>query len=41
MDSTSPHIYEQLIDRCACALRDKAVLPLAFQYIPGMFAGYN
>ncbi|KIM90318.1 hypothetical protein PILCRDRAFT_84381 [Piloderma croceum F 1598] len=33
-DSTSPHIYEQSIDRRACALRDNAVLPLAFQYTP-------
>ncbi|KAJ3514366.1 hypothetical protein NMY22_g14756 [Coprinellus aureogranulatus] len=36
-----PAMYEQSIDRLACALGGKAVLPPAFQYIPGMLASYD
>ncbi|GBE80930.1 Importin subunit beta-3 [Sparassis crispa] len=40
-DDTYPHVYEQSIDRLACALGGKAVLPPAFQYIPAMLAGHD
>jgi hypothetical protein len=34
-------VYEQALDRLACALGGKLVLPLAFQYIPSMLASYD
>ncbi|KZT00064.1 ARM repeat-containing protein [Laetiporus sulphureus 93-53] len=40
-DDTYPHVYEQAIDRIACALGGKAALPPAFQYIPAMLASYD
>ncbi|CCM06072.1 uncharacterized protein FIBRA_08319 [Fibroporia radiculosa] len=40
-DDTYPHVYEQSIDRLACALGGKAVLPPAFQYIPAMLASHD
>ncbi|KIM73570.1 hypothetical protein PILCRDRAFT_829051 [Piloderma croceum F 1598] len=40
-DDSYPHVYEQSIDRLACALGGKAVLPPAFQYIPSMLASYD
>ncbi|KAH9918693.1 ARM repeat-containing protein [Amylocystis lapponica] len=40
-DDTYPHVYEQSLDRLACALGGKAVLPAAFQFIPGMLASHD
>ena len=40
-DDSYPRVYEQSIDRLACALGGKAVLPPAFQYIPSMLASYD
>ncbi|EMD36115.1 hypothetical protein CERSUDRAFT_156882 [Gelatoporia subvermispora B] len=40
-DDDYPHVYEQSLDRLACALGGKAVLPPAFQYIPGMLASHD
>ncbi|KZT64897.1 ARM repeat-containing protein [Daedalea quercina L-15889] len=40
-DDTYPHVYEQSIDRLACALGGKAVLPPAFQFIPAMLASHD
>jgi hypothetical protein len=40
-DENYPHVYEQSLDRVACALGGKAVLPPAFQYIPSMLANYD
>ncbi|EIW80155.1 ARM repeat-containing protein [Coniophora puteana RWD-64-598 SS2] len=40
-DEAYPHAYEQALDRLACALGGKAVLPPAFQYIPSMLADYD
>lgn len=40
-DDTYPHVYEQSLDRLACALGGKAVLPAAFQHIPGMLASHD
>ncbi|OBZ65152.1 Importin subunit beta-3 [Grifola frondosa] len=40
-DDTYPHVYEQSLDRLACALGGKAVLPAAFQYIPAMLASHD
>ncbi|PCH35440.1 ARM repeat-containing protein [Wolfiporia cocos MD-104 SS10] len=40
-DDTYPHVYEQAIDRLACALAGKAVLPPAFQHIPAMLASHD
>ncbi|KII95405.1 hypothetical protein PLICRDRAFT_86789 [Plicaturopsis crispa FD-325 SS-3] len=40
-DDTYPHVYEQSLDRLACALGGKSVLPPAFQYIPSMLASYD
>ena len=34
-------MYEQALDRIACALGGKAVLPPAFQDIPGMLASHD
>lgn len=34
-------MYEQALDRLACALGGKAVLPAAFQHIPGMLASHD
>lgn len=39
-DDTYPHIYEQSLDRLACAVGGKAVLPAAFQMIPGMLVRF-
>jgi importin-5 len=36
-----PHVYEQALDRLACAVGGKAVLPAAFQHIPGMLASHD
>ncbi|KAF9218740.1 ARM repeat-containing protein [Gyrodon lividus] len=36
-----PHVYDQALDRLACALGGKEVLPPAFQYIPSMLASYD
>jgi hypothetical protein len=40
-DDTYPHVYEQALDRLACAVGGKAVLPAAFQHIPGMLASHD
>ncbi|KAG5641749.1 hypothetical protein DXG03_004294 [Asterophora parasitica] len=40
MDSP-PALYEQSLDRLACAMGGRAVLPPAFQYIPSMLASYD
>ena len=40
-DETYPHVYEQALDRIAIALGGKAVLPPAFQYIPGMLVSHD
>lgn len=40
-DDTYPHVYEQSLDRLSCALGGKAVLPAAFQHIPGMLASHD
>ncbi|KAF8637449.1 hypothetical protein AX17_002814 [Amanita inopinata Kibby_2008] len=34
-------LYEQSLDRLACALGGRTVLPPAFQYIPSMLASYD
>ena len=34
-------MYGEALDRLACALGGKAVLPPASQYIPGMLAGHD
>ncbi|PFH46147.1 hypothetical protein AMATHDRAFT_70474, partial [Amanita thiersii Skay4041] len=36
-----PALYEQALDRLACALGGRAVLPPAFQYIPSMLASFD
>ncbi|KAG6856072.1 hypothetical protein H0H87_007683 [Tephrocybe sp. NHM501043] len=36
-----PALYEQSLDRLACALGGRAVLPSAFQYIPSMLLSYD
>ena len=41
MDNTYLHMYEQSLDRLACAVGGKAVLPAAFQHIPGMLASHD
>ena len=40
-DDAYPHVYEQALDRLACAVGGKAVLPAAFQHIPGMLASHD
>jgi importin-5 len=40
-DDTYPHVYEQALDRLACAVGGKGVLPAAFQHIPGMLASHD
>ena len=40
-DDMYPHVYEQALDRLACAVGGKAVLPAAFQHIPGMLASHD
>ncbi|KAI0314845.1 armadillo-type protein [Amylostereum chailletii] len=40
-DDTYPHVYEQALDRLACTLGGEAVLPIAFQHIPGMLANHD
>ncbi|KAH0825819.1 armadillo-type protein, partial [Lanmaoa asiatica] len=40
-DENYPQVYEQSLDRLACALGGKEVLPPAFQYIPSMLASYD
>jgi hypothetical protein len=34
-------MYEQSLDRVACALGGRAVLPPAFEHIPSMLASYD
>ncbi|EGO00640.1 hypothetical protein SERLA73DRAFT_166917 [Serpula lacrymans var. lacrymans S7.3] len=41
LDENYPQVYEHSIDRLACALGGKAVLPPAFQLIPSMLASYD
>ncbi|KAG6865210.1 hypothetical protein C0991_004411 [Blastosporella zonata] len=36
-----PALYEQSLDRMACAVGGRAALPPAFQYIPSMLASYD
>lgn len=36
-----PTLYEQSLDRLACAMGGRVVLPPAFQYIPSMLASYD
>ncbi|KAM6503013.1 Armadillo-type fold [Amanita muscaria] len=36
-----PALYEQSLDRLACALGGRAVLPPAFQFIPSMLASFD
>ncbi|KAJ7247863.1 armadillo-type protein [Mycena haematopus] len=38
---STPAMYEQSLDRLACAVGGRAVLPPAFQYIPSMMASYD
>ncbi|KAJ7185708.1 armadillo-type protein [Mycena filopes] len=38
---SAPAMYEQSLDRLACAVGGRAVLPPAFQYIPAMMASYD
>ena len=40
-DNTYPHVYEQSLDRLACAVGRKAVLLAAFQHIPGMLTSHD
>ncbi|KAI0821251.1 ARM repeat-containing protein [Irpex lacteus] len=40
-DDDYPHVYEQALDRISIALGGKAVLPPAFQYIPGMLVNHD
>ncbi|KAJ7108609.1 armadillo-type protein [Mycena epipterygia] len=37
----APAMYEQSLDRLACAVGGRAVLPPAFQYIPSMMVSYD
>jgi len=34
-------VYEQSLDRLACAVGGKSLLPAAFQHIPGMLASHG
>ncbi|RXW25102.1 hypothetical protein EST38_g773 [Candolleomyces aberdarensis] len=38
---SNPAMYEQSLDRLACALGGRSVLPPAFQYIPMMLVSYD
>ncbi|KAF7316133.1 hypothetical protein MIND_00131400 [Mycena indigotica] len=38
---SAPAMYEQSLDRLACAVGGRAVLPPAFQHIPAMMAHYD
>jgi hypothetical protein len=40
-DETYPKVFEEAIDRLACAVGGQALLPPAFQYIPSMLASYD
>ncbi|KXN84686.1 Importin subunit beta-3 [Leucoagaricus sp. SymC.cos] len=40
-DDSPPALYEQSLDRVACALGGRAVLPPAFEQIPSMLASYD
>ncbi|KAF8584878.1 ARM repeat-containing protein [Ramaria rubella] len=40
-DDFYPHVYEQALDRLACALGGKVLLPHAFQYIPAMLKSHE
>ncbi|KAK7458738.1 importin subunit beta-3 [Stygiomarasmius scandens] len=40
-NDSPPALYEQSLDRVACAMGGRAVLPPAFQYIPSMLASYD
>ncbi|THU84282.1 ARM repeat-containing protein [Dendrothele bispora CBS 962.96] len=40
-NDSPPALYEQSLDRIACAMGGRAVLPPAFQYIPSMLVSYD
>ena len=40
-DDSTPSLYEQSVDRIACALGGRAVLPPAFEKIPSMLVSYD
>ncbi|KAJ3715385.1 armadillo-type protein [Lentinula raphanica] len=40
-NDSAPALYEQSLDRLACAMGGKAILPPSFQYIPSMLANYD
>ncbi|KAJ3747159.1 armadillo-type protein [Lentinula detonsa] len=40
-NDSPPALYEQSLDRLACAMGGKAILPPSFQYIPSMMANYD
>ncbi|KAF6749808.1 armadillo-type protein [Ephemerocybe angulata] len=40
-NESNPALYEQSLDRLACALGGRSVLPPAFQYIPSMLVSYD
>ncbi|GJJ16311.1 hypothetical protein Clacol_010608 [Clathrus columnatus] len=40
-DEFYPHVFEEALDRLACALGGRALLPHAFQYIPGMLKSHE
>ncbi len=40
-DDSPPTLFEQSLDRVACALGGNSVLPPAFQYIPSMLVNYD
>ncbi|KAF8827569.1 hypothetical protein HHX47_DHR4000278 [Lentinula edodes] len=40
-NDSPPALYEQSLDRLACAMGGKVILPPSFQYIPSMMANYD
>ena len=40
-DDDDVQVYEQSLDRLACAIGGRAVLPVAFQQIPSLLASYD
>ncbi|KAJ4482034.1 armadillo-type protein [Lentinula aciculospora] len=40
-NDSPPALYEQSLDRLACAMGGKVLLPPSFQYIPSMMANYD
>ncbi|KIK57273.1 hypothetical protein GYMLUDRAFT_263322 [Collybiopsis luxurians FD-317 M1] len=40
-NDSPPALYEQSLDRLACAMGGKVILPPSFQYIPMMMANYD